>query len=102
MAKVITILAAAMMITATAHAEPLKPVNTYCNHIPLKRLWYGLKCGYYAGSSLGLVNHAEKLERRAKETDDLNKQAKLKNEAAYDRAEADRYADEYRRTYAPK
>jgi len=102
MAKVVTILAAAMMITATAHAEPLdvKKLGTFCEH--LGNTWQGFKCAWNASGSTTSLQNAKRLELEAEETADPNKAQKLKNKAAYERAEAERYADEYRRKYAPK
>ncbi|HVQ43852.1 MAG TPA: hypothetical protein VMT30_02710 [Candidatus Saccharimonadia bacterium] len=102
MAKIVTTLAAALMISTAAHAEPLdaKKLGTFCEH--LGNTWQGFKCAWNAAGSTTSLNNAKRLEIEAEETADPNKAQKLKNKAAYERAEAERYADEYRRKYAPK
>ncbi len=98
----IKILAVSLMISATAvHAEPLdaKKLGTFCSHLGW---WKQIKCGYYAGGSLALLTRADKFDLLAKHETDPNEAAKLRNKAAFERLEAERYADEYRRKYAPK
>lgn len=86
-----------------AIAEPLEQGKyDHCNHYTWKQLIAGFRCAYIAGTSHGLLKHAQKLERMASEATDPNRAQKLRNKAAYERAEAERYADKYRRDYAPK
>jgi len=101
MAKVVTILAAALMIStaSTCQAEPLTPGN-YCEH--LGNTWQGFKCAWKAQRSVDLMRRADHDEVEANFARNENDKVWYKNSAAMRRLKAEQYAEEYRRTYAPK
>lgn len=114
MAKIISILAAALMIsTSTVHAEPLEMNKTdYCKQYDKPGTWHwdfdtqrigkGLSCIWAVAGSKMAAKNAAHYRALAETSTYPDVKQKYLNKAAYEQAEAERYAAKYFRDYAPK
>lgn len=93
---------AALLTSSTAQAgELLRDDGSHrCLHLGWSaKAW---KCAVTVGKATGRLDNAELYEKLSRFTEDADEAQRLRNKAAYNRAEAERLSNRYYNLFAPK